>query len=220
MINLLFVVENSSALKSHWAYLTSKKINVLISENYNEAWEITQKNKISIIVGEIQVGDKEIGEFIIELSEINQKPLFFAITDEHTTYQSIYALNSGVQNVIHTNNSPKLVYAQIKALFKFINKSSLIEHKDLQINHESYTVIYKNKEVNLSARELRILSLISSKNGAICPREEIIQECWSEKINNPRIIDVYIRKIRSKTSDDIIKSVHGLGYRLNSSLLQ
>ena len=216
MHNLLFVVKDKSCILNHAAYLISKKIRVDIIENYFDARIYLNDRKIDIIIGDILIKDKEIGEFIKEISETHQKPIIFALTDELTSYESIYALNSGAQNVFHTNKSSKLLYAQIQSTLKVTNRGSIIEHDGLYINNENYTVFYQKKEVKLSTKEFKILSYICSKNGLICSREELIHNYWKHKNSNPRIVDVYIRKIRIKTSIHLIKSVHGIGYRINN----
>ena len=68
-----------------------------------------EKNKIDIVIREIQIEEIEIGEFIKNVTEHNLCQPIFAITDEHKTYQSVYALNSGAQNIVHLNKSWKLL---------------------------------------------------------------------------------------------------------------
>ena len=217
MPNVLFVVKDTTVCKAHVKLLSSKKYTIEVCGNYDQALNFLEKNKIDVVIGEIQIEEIEIGEFIKNVTEHNLCQLIFAITDEHTTYQSIYALNSGAQNIVHLNKSSKLLQAQIESGLRLTKKSSIFEYNDLYINNENYSVFYKRKEVKLSAKELKILSYICSKKGGVCKREDLINRYWKEKESNPRIVDVYIRNIRKKTADDLIKNVHGIGYRLNTT---
>ena len=159
MPNVLFVVKDTSVCKAHVMLLSSKKYTIEVCGNYDQALNFLEKNKIDIVIGEIQIEEIEIGEFIKNVTEHNLCQLIFAITDEHTTYQSIYALNSGAQNIVHLNKSSKLLQAQIESGLRLTKKSSIFEYNDLYINNENYSVFYKRTEVKLSAKELKYLAI-------------------------------------------------------------
>lgn len=123
MPNVLFVVKDATVCKAHVKLLSSKKYTIKVSENYEHRLIFLEKNKIDVVIGEIQIEEIEIGEFIKNETEHNLCQIILAITDEHTTYQSIYALNSGAQNIVHLNKSSKLLQAQIESGLRLTKKS-------------------------------------------------------------------------------------------------
>jgi two-component SAPR family response regulator len=64
MPNVLFVVKNTPVCKAHIKLLSSKKYTIKVSENYEQALNFLEKNKIDVVIGEIQIEEIEIGEFI------------------------------------------------------------------------------------------------------------------------------------------------------------
>lgn len=77
------------------------------------------------------------------------------------------------------------------------------------------------EEIELSAREIAILSLLCQERGRIVPRRRLLQQVW--KLNNPdqietRTVDMHVAKLRKKIDRDgssPIETVRGLGYRLS-----
>ncbi|MEY4577027.1 MAG: DNA-binding response regulator [Pseudomonadota bacterium] len=75
-------------------------------------------------------------------------------------------------------------------------------------------------EVELTARELRILQLLAADPGRIVSRRVLLREAW--QMNNAaqletRTVDMHIAKLRKKLGVDgegLIETVRGQGYRL------
>ena len=88
---------------------------------------------------------------------------------------------------------------------------------ELEINKHKRTFFYKNKEIFLSKKEFKLLHLLMTNNGKVFNRDEIINAAWEENaVVGSRTIDVHIRKIREKTSENLIKTIKGFGYKLNA----
>jgi DNA-binding response OmpR family regulator len=75
------------------------------------------------------------------------------------------------------------------------------------------------RPLQLTARELALLELLMSAPGRLFSRERILANVWGtseDPLTN--IVDVYIRRLRSRIDGDglppLIHTVRGLGYRL------
>lgn len=73
--------------------------------------------------------------------------------------------------------------------------------------------------IELSLREIKILQLLHDNKGAVLSRERIFEGCWDEQFFPlSRTLDQHIAKLRKRIEQDpaspeIIKTVHGVGYR-------
>ncbi len=82
-------------------------------------------------------------------------------------------------------------------------------------------VVYKNKEeVNLSSLELKILNLLFTNINKVVTRDSIIEHIWEWTGNDvyDNTITVYMKRIREKLGTDIIKTLKGIGYRIDNEL--
>ncbi len=74
-------------------------------------------------------------------------------------------------------------------------------------------------EVELSRRELELLTLLDRERGRIVSRRKLLQEVWGferpDRLET-RTVDMHIAKLRKKLGDarDAIETVRGEGYRL------
>jgi DNA-binding response OmpR family regulator len=73
--------------------------------------------------------------------------------------------------------------------------------------------------IDLSLRDVRILSLLHRNQGSVVDRNTFFDECWGiDHMPNSRTLDQHISQLRKRIEADpknpeIIRTVHGVGYR-------
>ncbi|QWP75278.1 response regulator transcription factor [Lysobacter sp. K5869] len=92
---------------------------------------------------------------------------------------------------------------------------------DLELDRERMQASRAGRPIALTAKELAFLELLMSAPGRVYSRERILANVWGaneDPLTN--IVDVYVRRLRSKIDEGhalpLIKTVRGLGYRLDS----
>lgn len=78
--------------------------------------------------------------------------------------------------------------------------------------------IYKDtKVVNLTILEKKILFLLVENVNKVVTRELLIDSIWQWTGNDvyDNTITVYLKRIREKLDTDIIKTIKGVGYRID-----
>jgi two-component system alkaline phosphatase synthesis response regulator PhoP len=87
----------------------------------------------------------------------------------------------------------------------------------IEIDPASYTVRINNRHVDFTKKEFEILSFLAKRPGRVVTRETLLNHVWGEDvIVIDRTIDVHIRKIREKLTDQhmhLIETIKGVGYR-------
>lgn len=69
--------------------------------------------------------------------------------------------------------------------------------------------------IALTTREFHLLRYLMHKGGAVCTREELLAEIWGYSFDpGTNVVDVYVRRLRSKLRGDVIETVRSVGYRL------
>jgi len=104
------------------------------------------------------------------------------------------------------------------------DSSHILEIGSLQINRERFQVFKQTDdaetktEIELAKKEFEILWLMAQKPGRVFSRNEIFRKIWgSEVIVGNRTIDVHVSKLRDKVGNNIIKTVKGVGYKLEEN---
>ena len=97
--------------------------------------------------------------------------------------------------------------------------SAKLRWSDLELDLETGKVFREGKEIQLTKLEYRILSSMMSCPGKLFTREEILADIWDVSGNfvNDNTLSVTMKRIREKLGDtqgQLIKTVRGMGYRL------
>lgn len=98
--------------------------------------------------------------------------------------------------------------------------SSLESLRPLRIDSETKKATFKGQTVELTHREFELLTVLASEPGRNFRRAELLERVWNgtEDIDERRV-DLYISRVRAKLrrpghEDEAIRSVYGVGYRL------
>jgi len=93
---------------------------------------------------------------------------------------------------------------------------------DVEIRPQEFMAIAGDRPLNLTARELELLTALVERKGRIVSREELYRTVWGEHYRKTdRSVDVYIGKLRQKLDDALpgrryIHTHFGFGYRFQA----
>lgn len=91
---------------------------------------------------------------------------------------------------------------------------------DLEIDLRHGTVTRSGVDVPLTRTERRLLREFAVADGDVVTREELLDRVWGyQDIGDTRLLDVHVRRLRTKleadpSNPDVVLTVRGLGYRL------
>lgn len=96
------------------------------------------------------------------------------------------------------------------------NMHSQLQVGSYKISFVRYELISPSTTYKLSAREMEILSLLSSGINKVVTRKDLLMKIWGDdSFFNSRTLDVYIRKLRTLFSEDPsieLVTLKGKGY--------
>lgn len=97
-------------------------------------------------------------------------------------------------------------------------KSSVLAYQNVQLDTENYKVFVEGKGVTLTAREFDILRLLMENQGRVFTREQLLDIIWNyDYLGDDKIINTHIKNIRKKLGVDCIKTIRGVGYRIDKN---
>ena len=92
-------------------------------------------------------------------------------------------------------------------------KSVFLKNGEIKMVADEMKVSFKNDALELSKNEFLLLKYFLENIGKILTRDDIIRTVWGEYCYiEENSVDVYVRHLRSKFGDNIIKTVRGMGY--------
>lgn len=218
-IKILIVDDEEDILQFLSYNLQKEGYDVITATNGADAIKLAKKEKPDLIVLDIMMPVMDGMETCKELREMpeTKDKLIVFLTARSEDYSQIAGFENGADDYITKPIKPKLFISRIKALLRRVQSSeqSIIDLGNIKIDKEKHLVYKDDKILELPKKEFLLLELLASKPGKVFTREFILEKVWGEDvIVGERTIDVHIRKIREKIGDDYIKTIKGLGYKL------
>jgi phosphate regulon transcriptional regulator PhoB len=134
----------------------------------------------------------------------------------------VRGLETGADDYMAKPFSPRELVARVKAVLRRSGEQAAagktITLGDLVINTETFTVTKRNKPLDLSATEFRLLLYLVQRRGRVFSRDQLLDAVWKgETYVEPRTVDVHIRRLRTQIEDDpsepvYIRTRRGIGY--------
>lgn len=142
-------------------------------------------------------------------------PVIFltAVDDEDSV---VNGLELGADDYITKPFSTRELIARIKRVANKNSKKNIITVSGVTLDLDKSAVFENGKQLELTALEYKLLSLMMQNVGKVVTRELIFEKIWDVSGNfvNDNTLTVYIKRIRKKLDADIIKTVKGLGYQV------
>ena len=209
----ILLIEDNSLIQDGLKYsLIEEHYNVEIKSNLKESLEYLDKNKPNLIILDISLPDGNGLEFYKKyITNLNIKTIFLTANDNIDDIVS--ALNLGACDYITKPFQVRELIARVNRIL--LNKKVIIKNFTFDINKME---IYKDsKEVNLTILEKKILFLLVENVNKVVTRELLIDSIWQWTGNDvyDNTITVYLKRIREKLDTDIIKTIKGVGYRID-----
>jgi len=144
------------------------------------------------------------------------------LTARSEEYSEIAGLEAGADDYIQKPIRPRLLLTRVKALLRRKDSgdgrdasSAILDFGTLKIDTGSYQATINDEVIALAKKEFEVLMLLASQPGKVFTREEMFQKVWGYSVPIiSRTIDVHISKLREKVGDRYIKTLKGIGYKL------
>lgn len=134
----------------------------------------------------------------------------------------ILGFESGADDYLAKPFSTRELVARIKAITRRVEtKPDLPKFQmgDLEVNPKALRAFRGDQVINLSAREIQVLSVLYQQAGLAVSRNDLFDACWGrDYMPNSRSLDQFISALRHKIELNpakpvIIGRVQGIGYR-------
>lgn len=213
-MKILLVEDNKSIIKGLEYAFAQNGYSCEYCLGFGEALKKAPFN-YDIAVLDITLPDGNGFDLFKKIRRYSDLPVIFltAVDDEDSV---VNGLELGADDYITKPFSTRELIARIKRVANKNSKKNIITVSGVTLDLDKSAVFENGKQLELTALEYKLLSLLMQNAGKVVTRELIFEKIWDVSGNfvNDNTLTVYIKRIRKKLDADIIKTVKGLGYKI------
>jgi len=132
----------------------------------------------------------------------------------------LVGLGVGADDYITKPFSMREVVARVRAVLRraeaHMSAEQPVRVGDLLVDAQRRQVVLDERAVLLTPTEFDLLLCLARRPGVVLRRDQLLAEVWGYRDGGgSRTVDSHVRALRRKLRDDLIRTVHGVGYALD-----
>lgn len=213
---ILLIEDSPSIVKGLVFSLKTEGYEVENTDNLKDAEALLNDREPNLIILDITLKDGS-GLDLFERHISNRKvPVIFltARDDEETI---VKGLTLGAEDYMTKPFRTKELLVRIDKIFRRYAQNTILKVRDISFDMDKMEVYKDSRKIELTSLELKILHLLFLNIDRVVQRNAIIEKVWEWTGNDieDNTLTVYMKRIREKLDSDIIKTLKGIGYRID-----
>ena len=207
--------------------------------SYADAVAFLEKHDVSLLLLDINLGERSGFELCRKIRENYDLPIFF-ISARTSDDDVLIALNIGGDDYIKKPYTLSILLAKVKAAVARYDRLRDNPHTvrnfqqtedglvkligEVYLNTNIHKIIADGREITLKALEYKLLYYLFANRGKVVSKDDLLRDVWEDEHINEGTIAVHIRHLREKIEADprepqLIKTVWGVGYMMEETAL-
>ena len=198
--------------------LSAEGWRVLPAGTGAHARKLAASEEFDVLIAENRLPDERGFQVISAVSRPGMAVI--SLLRDEDTMERIVGMELGAEYYMNYPVNPRELVTRVKHISRrgYESDGRTIRVGQIEIDPEAVTVHMDGRQVGLSPREFGVLYALARRPGRVLSRGALLREVWGEEeYIDERTVNVCVRRLRSKLGvPDIIETVRGFGYRLNS----
>ena len=206
--------------------LEAEGYQVFTAKDGKDALQLFQKESPDFVCLDIMMPGTSGYDVCREIRRADSNVPVIFISAKSEEIDTVIGLELGADDFIVKPFGVKEVVARIRAVTrrrfataKAAAEPSSFKLGDLDVFPAELRARRAGTAIELSLRDIKILSLLHENRGAVISRDTFFNRCWGlDHMPNSRTLDQHIAQLRKRIEVDaknpaIVRTVHGVGYR-------
>ena len=215
-LTILIVEDENEIRKLMEEVMKSVFFEVYSAKNGDEGIKKFKKFAPDLIVTDIAMPIMDGLDMAKMINEISPTTPIIALSAFSDKEKLLKAIEVGVDKYIlkPVDMDELLLAIENIARSKFKNMNIIKITDDLQYNPASKQLLCNDEEILLTKKEFSFIALLINKIGNLVLLDEIKKNVWSDENVNDTAIRTFVKRVRDKIGQDVIKNIPGLGYKI------
>jgi DNA-binding response OmpR family regulator len=191
----------------------------------NDVFPAVAATAFDVIVLDIMLPGRDGLSIVRQLRERKITTPVLLLTARGDVNERVEGLNAGADDYLPKPFVLAELMARVRALGRRTDgaKSTLLRVGDLMLDTITHKAKRGDRNIDLAAREYRLLEFLMRSPGRICGRMAIVENVWDYDFDpGTNLVDVYIMRLREKIDagfePKLLHTVRGIGYVMRETL--
>jgi DNA-binding response OmpR family regulator len=215
----ILVIEDDQALAAGLSTaLRRKSYAVNVVSRGKDALHVIRTETPDIAILDLGLPDMDGIDVLKQARREHPALQILVLTARSHIDEKIIGLDSGADDYLAKPFEMSELLARLRVLERRLGSANTTEISvgEVTLNTATNTVLLKAKELDLSRREFMLLRSLMENVGRVQTRNTLETRLysWGEEVAS-NALEVHIHNLRKKIGADFIKTVRGVGYRVN-----
>ncbi|MEL7624929.1 MAG: response regulator transcription factor [Clostridiales bacterium] len=214
-IRILLVEDDEHICNTVKIFLSEAGYEVDACMNGDEAYTRFYENIYQLVILDIMLPGMSGHELLREFRKLNNTPVLMmtALSDDEN---QIMAFDAEADDYVTKPFKIQLLVKRVEALLRRSGVlAKEVRYGNLILLPEDFGASYAGEELPLTRREFELLLLLVQSKGRTLSHEIILSRVWGYDFDGDGgTVHTHIKNLRAKLPENIIKTVRGVGYRL------
>ena len=216
----LLLVEDDSALgEGIRVALKPEGYTVDWVQDGRSALHALTHERFDLAILDLGLPDMDGLDVLRRLRERQQAVPVLVLTARDATSDRIQGLDAGADDYLIKPFEVGELTARLRALLRrsFGRPQPVLEHGGVRLDPVSQDVSCRGEVVTLQRKEFLLLHQLMSQPGRVFTRDRLEEVLygWSESAAESNALEVHIHHLRRKLYPELIRTVRGVGYRID-----
>ena len=172
-----------------------------------------------LVILDLGLPDRDGMEVLRELREHDSSTPVIILTARDSVTDTVGGLEAGADDYVPKPFRFEELLARVRVRLrdKRAAEPTLLQVGDAALDLRTRRVTVGGETVELTAREFALAEMFFRHPGQVLTREQLLDRVWGYDYDpGSNVVDVYVGYLRKKLGSDLIRTLRGAGYRLES----
>ena len=218
----IVVIEDEPAIASAIAArLTSEGFRVVIAEDGPSGVAVCDREHPDLVVLDLMLPGLD-GLEVCRRIQADRPTAVVMLTARDSETDMLVGLAIGADDYLTKPFSPRELVARVNAVLRRVGREDdapgpVLRVGAVSVDADARRVRLGDDEVHLTPTEFDLLVRLAARPGVVHTREQLLADVWGYPDGTgARTVDSHVRALRRKLGEGLIRTVHGVGYALET----
>ena len=218
IMRILIVEDDHKIAQSIKKGLEQEGYAVDITFDGEDAYDFLTTESYELVVLDLMLPGIDGVTLCKKLREEGNHIAILMLTAKGAVGDKVDGLNSGADDYLTKPFAFAELVARVKALTRRPRETlnPILSFGELTLNTSTYEVKMGEKQISLSNKEFSLTEYLMRNAGKVLTKDQIISHVWNYDADVlPNTVEVYVKALRRKIGQNLIKTVRGFGYKMH-----